>query len=67
MVGREYPFLFVDATRDAWEHKEYLDSTHVQDMTGRNAEREIRGEYHGGEPEGVIGKPGKGYIEAGTT
>ena len=31
-------------------------------------EREkIRGKYHAGKPEDVIEKPGKEYIEAGTT
>ena len=64
-MGSEYLFLFVGDAQHMRAHQEYLDSTHVQVMTGRNAEREIRGEYHAGEPEDVIAKPGKGYIEGG--
>lgn len=64
----EYLLLFVTAAQRVRGHQEYLDSTHVQVMTRRKAGREkIRGEHHAGESEDVIAKPGKEYIEAGTT
>lgn len=66
-MGSEYLFLLVAAVQHEQAHQEYLDSTHVQVITGRNAERENTREYHGDESEDVIEKPGKRYIEAGTT
>lgn len=65
-MGSEYLLLLFAATQNARENHGYLDSTHVQVMTGRSAERENTSIMEVN-PKTLLQKPGKEYIEAGTT